>query len=85
MCCACGKLSLRQEVSQPYTRTAGVRRVPPTIPVPSHHGRPAQRGTAMELHLMEEEAEDGVTGWSLEEYVTHKIRHERCSLSEEKE
>lgn len=34
---------------------------------------------------MEEEAEDGVTGWSLEEYVTHKIRHERCSVSEEKE
>ncbi|KAK4017149.1 hypothetical protein OUZ56_032101 [Daphnia magna] len=39
----------------------------------------------MQLHVVEGEPENGESGRTLEEYVTHELRQERCSMSEDHE
>ncbi|KAK4025070.1 hypothetical protein OUZ56_010573 [Daphnia magna] len=75
MCYACGQnghYARRRPNPQPRQQSSSSR-APPALSASGPHGRPDQRGTSMQLHLVEGEPENRESVWALEVYVTHKL------------
>lgn len=77
-CFACGKNGhYAKRCPNPQSRSES--RFPANALSTGFKDQPARRGTHMQLNSVESEVGDGVGARSLEDYVTHELRHEQYS------